>query len=195
MSNTPPFEKYTELYNELISLTNGANARILQEVPDAYIYENVNFFLKSFMVVACVYLETYLKEVSQLVVDSVQLRLKNYPLPHNLIKWSVDNNKDKVLKFSEFELEITKKDIDDIVSGNIGKTINLFTKIGVDIASEPRFDSNKDVVGAIVTKRNNIVHHNDDANDLTFQDVINYIDTLKVYIQAIDDKVMTSGLL
>lgn len=195
MASLPPLLKYTNRYDELISLIDEAYQRVLRDEPDEYIYNNVNFFIKSFLVISCVYLETYLKEVGELVIENIQTKLRENPLPHNLIKWSVDNNKDKTYKFSDFKLEISKKDIDDIVSGNVGKTIILFTKLGVDIVSEPLFDRNKDLVATIVTKRNNIVHHNDEASDVSFPDVINYISTLKEYIQGIDNKVKASGLL
>ncbi|MCF8567816.1 hypothetical protein LLE49_24145 [Alicyclobacillus tolerans] len=195
MTATPPHTKYGSLFDTLSALIEQANTRVIQDEPDPYIYDNVNFFIKSFLVVSCVYLESYLKEVGELIVNSVQQSLRTYPVPHNLVKWSVDDNKDKVYKFSAFELEISKDNIDDVVSGNVGKTINFFKKLGLDVASDPGFQANKDVVASIVQKRNDVVHHNDDANDVSLPDLLGYVRTLKAYVESIDKMVVNSGLL
>ncbi|XOK61584.1 HEPN domain-containing protein [Paenibacillus elgii] len=194
MNSSAPYVKYSNLYDELVILINEANGRIIREEPDPYIYNNANFFIKSFLIVACTYLESYLKEISEQVIEKYEKTLLEHPLPYNLIKWGVDNNKDKQFKFENFELGIKKKDIDDIISGNVHKTINLFTKLGIEITSEERFSNNKDVVGTIVTKRNNIVHHNDDASDVSFPDIMDYIKIFKEYLKAIDDKVLATAL-
>ncbi|MBQ4901347.1 hypothetical protein KB559_21110 [Paenibacillus sp. Marseille-P2973] len=194
MSCTTAYQKYVALYDELTQLVNEANQRTVAEEPDLYIYNNINFFIKSFLVVACTYLEAYLKEVSELVIDKYEAQLLQYPIPHNLIKWGVDNNKDKQFKFENFKLGISKKDVDDIISGNVYKTISLFAKLGIDISSDEKFSDNKDIVGTIVTKRNNIVHHNDDASDVSLPDIKSYIIQFKEYIEAIDDKIVTEVL-
>ena len=53
------------------------------------------------------------------------------------------------------------------------------------MSQEEGFIENKDLVAAIVNKRNNIVHHNDVANDVSFSDVVSYIDVFISYMHAI----------
>lgn len=89
-------------------------------------------------------------------------------------------------------LGISKKDIDDQSSGNVGKTISLFTKMGVDLTKNLDFEVYKDKVSSIVTKRINVIHHNDEASDVSFSDIIININIMSQYIKAIDEAVSSS---
>jgi hypothetical protein len=41
----------------------------------------------------------------------------------------------------------------------------------------------------IVVKRNKVVHHNDEASDISNDDLKNYIDSLKKYLANIDKEI------
>jgi hypothetical protein len=191
LTKTNTFQKYEQLYKELKILISETKKRLFLEEPDKLFEENVNFFNKSFMVVTCTYLESYLKEVCLFCINSVNQKLSQYPLPYNLIHWSVLKGKEKELHFKDFLIEIDSDAIDDEISGNVGKTIAVFAKIGINLLQAPEFRNHKDTIAGIVTKRNNIIHHNDDASDVSFDDILGYIDSLLAYMECIDTEVVT----
>jgi len=63
-------------------------------------------------------------------------------------------------------------------------------KKSLDLNTNSEFENYKDIIGAIVTKRNNIVHHNDEASDISFYDIIGNIKLIKEYITIIDKEVI-----
>ena len=69
------------------------------------------------------------------------------------------------------------------------KTINLFKKFGINLKSNPDFSARKDRIGNIVTKRNQIVHHNDNASDISLNDVIENINFIKEYIDILTGEI------
>lgn len=101
--------------------------------------------------------------------------------------------KERDLGYNDFTLDLTKKDISDEISGSPYKTIKLFQYIGIDLSKEEDFTSSKDFISAIVTKRNNIVHHNDKAMDISFSDLIIYAKSVLKYMKAIDHAMITQG--
>ncbi|WP_138411441.1 HEPN domain-containing protein [Stutzerimonas nosocomialis] len=114
-------------------------------------------------------------------------------IPHNLIAWcttpdideklKAGGKSDKILKFKEFEIGKTKSDLK--LSGNVHKTITAFKLLGIDITQHPKFKEHKDLIGSIVDKRNNIIHHNDEASDITLNDLSLYISIFIEYSSAI----------
>lgn len=159
---------------------------------DDYITNSINFFSKSFLVMACAYLEAYLKDAAMAIVTEVDTVLSLNPISSNLIQWSVLREKFKESggEFNNFKLSIDTKVIDNEISGNVGKTISLFSRLGVNLLSSDEFNDNKDIISSIVTKRNDVVHHNDDVGDLSFIDIVGRVDYLMLYIKAIDDVII-----
>jgi hypothetical protein len=49
------------------------------------------------------------------------------------------------------------------------------------------FNSQKEEINSIVVKRNKILHHNDEASDVSNKDLIDNIIAIKNYIINIDD--------
>ncbi|WP_462406677.1 HEPN domain-containing protein [Gracilibacillus sp. Marseille-QA3620] len=189
-SNTNVYLKYFQQFDELVTLINESNNRVVQIDSDTLFMEHLNLFTKSYLVMSVTYLESYLKEVCLLIVNHIDRKLLANPLPQNIIKWSILRKKDKDNQFIPFSLNIQAKDIDDEISGNVHKTIALFANLGIDLLSVERFQNNKDKIASIVIKRNDIVHHNDDASDLSFSDIIINIDIIKEYILTIDNEVI-----
>lgn len=181
---------YLGQFEKLKKIINTSNQRLLSEEPDNLIEENINFFTKSFLVLMCTYLESYLKDVLMLVVENVNSRLSTSEVPNNLINWSINKNKQFKpgdYKYTPFKLEIERKDIDDFISGNPFKTRDLIKKFGIPIHEDSKFNSQLDLINAIIVKRNKIIHHNDNTSDVSNSDLLNYIDNIQGYITNIDE--------
>jgi hypothetical protein len=136
----------------------------------------------------CAYLESYLKEMAFSRIDVVNNKLSSISIPHNLVKWDILHPKDindKELKFENLKISIKKKDLDDYISGNPYRTEKLFKKIGMNLNAIDGFVNKKDMINSIVLKRNNIVHHNDNANDVSMSDLILYINHFIEYMDSI----------
>lgn len=97
--------------------------------------------------------------------------------------------KDKELKYIDADLKVEKSEVSDSLSGNPYKTIKAFSYLGVNLLNSAEFNANKDVVNAVVVKRNNIIHHNDNANDISLTDVSGYVDLFVSYMAAIDNMI------
>jgi hypothetical protein len=139
-------------------------------------------------------LEVFLKEIAIAHVAEVKQRIVNAKVPHNLLTWSlVRDVKDTHLRFEIFELPITSKEIDDELSGNPFRTAKCFRKLGVELDTVAAFVNNKDIINAVVAKRNNIIHHNDTAADVSLGDIRVYSNHFKIYIAAIAQAVIAAN--
>lgn len=187
MSNTRCLSNYLGLFSELKLLVNDTNRRLIEE--DSFVKNNINFFTKSFFILSCVYLESYLKDALMEIVDEMNNRLTISKLPHNLIRWDLNPDKeykDMEQKCIDLSIGVKKKDLDVHISGNPHKTSTLFLKFGINLKSIPDFNNQQEMIMSIVTKRNNIAHHNDNASDVAPEDLINNIDYIIAYIQVLD---------
>ncbi len=192
--NTVTYNNYIEQFRNLKEFIIETNKRVVNNPEDDYITNSINFFSKSFLVMACAYLEAYLKDAAMAIVTEVDAMLGLNPISSNLIQWSVlrEKFKESSGEFNNFKLSIDAKVIDNEISGNVGKTISLFSRLGVNLLSSDKFNDNKDIISSIVTKRNDVVHHNDDVGDLSFIDIVGRVDYLMLYIKAIDDVIIDS---
>lgn len=179
-------KKYEMQYTELKSLAELFRQRALDDHPDRLIAENTNFLSKSFLVVSCAYLESFLKEAALHIVDCLESRLKSARIPQNAIKWTLKNEAGyKACKdeYRNLTIGITSKEIDDEVSGNPWRTKDFFQILGFNLAeSEKEWKAQKEVIQSIITKRNKVVHHNDHASDVTLDDIASNIDVLTKYL-------------
>src|SRR5476651_1314280 len=165
MENTECYERYRSLFLSLNEIVKGTEQHTILD-DNVFFKRNVNFFVKSYLIILCTYLESYLTEAAAWHCDKINSRLKEACLPHNFLLWRVKKEfKDKELKYSNADLKVDKSEISDGLSGNPYKTIKAFSYLGVNLVSSDEFNLNKDVINTIVTKRNNIIHHNDNAND------------------------------
>lgn len=176
LSELEAMVKFTEL-----EVIGNANATPI-------ITENVNFFTKSFLISACAHLEMCIKEIITEVARDIDERLTNASVPHAIIEWRFQK-KSKVDQQSvpeSFSIGMTKKEIDDLVSGNVFKTKEALAIVGVDLGlNKAEWESWKDSIQAIVTRRNNIVHHNDNASDISLGDIQLHIKAILDYIEFI----------
>jgi RiboL-PSP-HEPN len=197
MSEQEIHEKYIKLLEQLKVIIGKTQARVICPVPDPIFEENINFFIKSFLISMCAYLESYLKEIAFSRIDTVNQKLLSLSIPRNLVRWDISHPKDiteKDLKFENLKISIKKKDLDEHISGNPYRTEALFKKIGMDLTSIQDFLDKKEVINSIVQKRNRIVHHNDDANDVSMLDLISYVDHLIEYINTITQSVEVENI-
>ena len=156
------------------------------DFEDTFFHRNINFLVKSLIVSACSYLESYLKDSAFAKVEEFNEQINNLQVPHSLVLWSVDTKKAMKQNTGFFKLNVTRDDIDRQTSPNIDKTISLFQLFGVDLELDDDFKSKKDTIGTIVNKRNQIVHHNHDASDVTVQDAISHIEMIISYLEILD---------
>lgn len=192
MEITECYERYRSLFLSLKEIIRETEQHTILE-DNEFFNKNINFFVKSYLITLCTYLESYLTEAAAWHCDKINSRLKEACLPHNFLLWRVKKEfKDKELKYSNADLKVDKSEISDGLSGNPYKTIKAFSYLGINLISSTGFNSNKDVVNAIVTKRNNIIHHNDNANDISLADINGYIDLFLTYMSAIDKVICES---
>lgn len=189
MDNTIYKNSYISQIEQLSTIIDSLNKRILDDNPDLLICNNSNFFSKSFLTTMCAYLESYLKDVLMIIVVETNTKLNSVKLPHNLIQWSLNMNKNLKeidYKYENLNLTIEKKILDDYISGNPFKTVDLFKKFGINLQANQIFKTQKEQINSIVAKRNKILHHNDEASDVSFDDLQKNIILLKSYISNID---------
>jgi len=153
------------------------------------ITDNVNFFTKSFLITLCAHLETCVKDTVFSIAEDIDARLTHAAIPMSIVDWRYNQKSKKSaneLSSSLCKIKLSKKEIDDLVSGNVYKTKESLLLVGVDLCSDKlEWERWKELIQTIVTRRNNIVHHNDDASDLSFSDIRAYIKSVQEYLDFI----------
>lgn len=185
--------KYEVIYKNLslqldylTEIVEQSEARIFAESPDNFFVVHVNFLVKSYLISLCSYLEVFLKDLACEHIRLIQCRLNSARVPHNIVVWSVaGEGKEKGFEFKDFSLPLDDKKVGEEISGNPFKTVKIFKLMGVDIESEKEFKEIKDLVNSIVGKRNLIIHHNDDASDISLNDIKNYKEYVLSYAGVI----------
>lgn len=193
MNSETFYQRYESLYCSLKEIIKTSEDRVRKEEPDELFITNVNFFVKSYLISICTYLEAYLQDVAFMYANELHSRVSNAEIPHNFVHWRIAKEiKDKDLDFKNIDLSVDKKEISDNLSANPFKTIKLFRYLGIDLPSKNGFENNKGLVNSVVTKRNNIVHHNDKAMDISFSDLLLYVEVFLIYMKSIDDSIVQS---
>ncbi|OHU89186.1 MULTISPECIES: HEPN domain-containing protein [Pseudoalteromonas] len=193
MPHTQQYLTSQELMDSLVELVEQSELRF--QADDDLFGEHMNLFVRSYMVLMCAYLESYLKNLTKHYIDKVDEALVASPYPKNLFRWSVQrekykHNNDGICDF--FSLGISSDDIDKNLSANPHKTIPFFARLGIRLEAIDDFSDISDQVEAIVTKRNNIVHYNDDASDVGARDIIENVEVLKQYMRVLDSEISSS---
>lgn len=153
------------------------------------ITNNVNFYTKSFLISACAHLEMCIKEIVFEIAEDIDARLSSAAIPSSLIEWRLSQKRkaDSSSPSSKLlSVKMTKKEVDDLVSGNVYRTKEALALVGIELAADKaQWESWKDSIQAIVTRRNNVVHHNDDASDLSLGDIRICIESIISYIDFV----------
>lgn len=191
MTTTNLFDTSKELFDKLIEIANQTHVKILED--DVFFVDNANIFVKSYMVLMCAYLESYLKSLSKHYIDTIEASLSSTNYPKNLLRWSVLKDKYKHTQdgISDiFSLGISEDDIDKNLSANPHKTVPFFIRLGINLDEIVDYTDIKEQVEFIVGKRNNIVHYNDDAGGYGPLDIVENIGIFLQYMNIIDAEVM-----
>ncbi|WP_369943694.1 HEPN domain-containing protein [Xanthomonas medicagonis] len=158
--------------------------------------DNINFFTKSFLISLCAHLEMCIKEIVFAIAKDIDERALAASIPTALIEWRYNTKKkgDGSAQGVRLEIGMTRKEVDDLVSGNVYRTKEALAYVGVDLASDKAtWEMWKELIQTIVTRRNNIVHHNDDASDLSLGDIRQYLSSARSYIDFIVNACQATG--
>lgn len=189
------YEKHKSQLDTLKGIIEQSQARVLDDAPDEIFSGNINFFVKSYLINICTYLEVYLQDVAFEHTRRTSERLKRAKIPHNFLYGKIAKDvKKHELEYKAASYEYDKNELSDIISGNPHKTIKAFQLIGVDLKSSKEFSEHKTLVETIVRKRNNIIHHNDDANDISFSDLLLHIEVFLKYMLSIEQLLSLDGI-
>ena len=184
------YAQYENIFQSLKDVVISSEQRVLADEPDPLFIGNVNFFVKSYLISVCSYLEAYLQDIAFKHSETISRKVAGAQIPHNFLHWRLNPGlKEKHLNYDNVSLCVTKKDISSEISANPYKTLKLFQLLGIDLAKKENFENNKDLINTIVTKRNNIVHHNDTAADISFGDLKSYIEVIILYMAAVKEAV------
>lgn len=183
MSIETILNNYRIQYNELRLVVEKSQERTLQQEPDDLFYDHQNVFVKSYLVSACSILEAFVQDLAHFCALAIQTRLNEANLPNGIIPWITKVNKEQP-SVEKIILNISKNDIESKASPNFYVTLSLFSSIGIDINKE-EVNRYKDFVMGVISKRNKIVHHNDNASDLSFGDVILTIREFESYSETL----------
>lgn len=191
MEETNQIVDYRLRFDKLKEIIESTNKHIIND-SESLICENVNFYIKTYLIMQCVYLESYIKEVLLFYVGEINRQIENIKVPYNLVKWSFSISsllKDKDKKDSIYKIEMSIKDIDQHISANPYRTKELLVHFGIDMSENENFNQLLEKINSIVTRRNNIVHYNDDASDVSPNDLIVNINIIKDYMNIIDNAI------
>ncbi|WP_318438701.1 HEPN domain-containing protein [Photobacterium leiognathi] len=188
MTKSETYQKYESLFLDLKLIISKSEHRVICNQPDELFLDNVNFFVKSYLISICSYLEAMLQDLAFIQAQEINSRVLNAKIPNNFMLWRVADNikeKDKRWGYNTGNLFISKKEISNNISANPYRTLKLFNKLGINLNANDTFESNKDLINTIVEKRNNIIHRNDRATSISFGDLGDYIDIILIYSKAI----------
>lgn len=193
---------YDEKLDRLSDMIGKTERSVIDELAGfELLSENINFFTKSYLISLCAYIELYVKELATAVATDLDNRLRSIAIPSSALLWRIDSKpkSNSVRDISPFLLNVKEKEIDELISGNVFKTRDTFKIFGIDVESDPaKWSGWKDVIQSIVTRRNNIVHHDDQASDLSFGDLREYVEQTRDYFSflhgCIDNANRTSAL-
>lgn len=188
--NDDALKNYLSQLEDLKSVAGESAQRIVQD--DLLFRNHANLFAKSYLITLCTILESYLKaEITDFIAELNDL-LSKLQLCKNPIIWGlIPKNDDWYGKLRSKQIDerlsllIDEEAINDKLSANVDRTIATFQRCGMNLKECKSFQCGVDVIGAVVSKRNSIVHNNDDASDFTCTDVIMWIEEVKSYIQGI----------
>lgn len=183
--------KYIAMYDSLRGIILTSQERVIDENPDELFLNNINFFVKAYLINIYTYLESFLQEIALQYGKKINDKITAAKIPQNYVHWrlATKKHKDADYTFMPLDLPVDSKIISSDLSANIFKTIDLFRNFGIDLTKDRDFQKNKGVVNTVVTKRNNIIHHNDNASDVTFPDLLAHIDIFVEYMKAINRSV------
>ena len=195
-------ENYNKQLKGLKYISSVSESRVIFNQDDLF-FDNVNFFVKNYLISLCSFLEAYLTEVAKFIFEMHCQNINTCNVPKKFVyshvnNWDSGKNGIKDIGVECFNIDL-KKGINNFfdknkLSGNVEKTFRVFNVLGVDL--EGWIDLlMRDQISNIVSKRNDIIHHNNNAIDVSFGDIASYIDIVAEYMEKILSLVNASNYL
>ncbi len=104
------YRKYEILLKKLKEIIEQSQAMVLNEEPNNIFSDNINFFVKSYLVSICTYLEAYLQDMAFEYSGRVSARLRLAKIPHNFLYGKlVKDIKEKDLDYVDASYAYSKK--------------------------------------------------------------------------------------
>ncbi len=194
---------YRDTFSFLQSLENFIQDMDYKSIAgDTFITDNLTILTNSSIVLACTYLEAYIRDAFKLSVDNLNIRLHSQNFPDNIIRWSVLKGDEKRLNLGEnfakfFKIDDTDGSYEsfiDKISGNIEITIKVFLVLGINLDSIPDFSNHKAEIGNFIYIRNQVVHRNE-QHTFSLGDLRNKIVVIKDYLAMLDSQLIQKGYL
>ncbi len=203
ITQTKSLENFIKSIDDLIMVVHDANNKIIASEVEEFVYKNSNFLTKSFLINLCSHLEIYIKDALEELLWEIINRLNSHKIPYNLIRWNLESKpkwstqiwqllERKKRRFECFKIHINKKDFENFISWNPQKTKELFTMFWINLEENISFQSSRDIIQNIIQKRNNILHHNDNASDLSNKDILDGIEEFRKYVINLDSLIVSS---
>jgi len=188
----------SSLYIDTINLFNELEI-FIQEIEkksidaDSFIINNIEILTNSSIVLACTYLESYIRDSFHQSIDTINFRLDEQKFPDNIFRWSVLKGEDKKLKLDQDYTKCFKIDdsddyyekFTDKISANLSTTLKVFLILGIDLKSIAKFQQHKEEIANFIDIRNLIVHRNQ-QHSITLGDLRNKIVVIKDYLNMLD---------
>ncbi len=89
MTKNETYQKYENLFLDLKVIISESETRVLRKQPDELFLENINFFVKSYLISICSYLEAMLQDLAFIQVQEINSRLLAANIPNNFMLWRV----------------------------------------------------------------------------------------------------------
>ena len=188
MTDAVRFPQYKAILLALDNVVSESEKRVQLEPADALFGDNVNLFVKAYLVSLCSYLEAFLIDLAFDYAEGLRAQISSLNIPHNFIHWGL-GQRAKQQRFQALTIKFSRRDVSDLLSPNPYRTAQAFAQLGIDLTASPNFQAERELVETIVRKRNDIIHHNDSASDVSFSDVRQYIQTTIAYMQIVSDAV------
>lgn len=135
-------QAYKDGLAELQTIVQKTESAIVSESSqDLLVSANVNFFAKSFLISICAHLEMCIKDIVFAVATELDRRLAVASIPTTIIEWRYSQKKKGESPGQQIQtagIGMTKKEIDDLVSGNVHKTKDALARASASCKPAPR---------------------------------------------------------
>lgn len=189
------YSKYLSKMMELLDIVKRCNnSAIADENTSAdslenLVKDNINFFSGLYLVAACSYVEYFLKDSYGFISKHFHEKIEQAHIPYNFVEKYIKEKDAKSDAIKSFKIDYKEAEF----SAYPEKVLKEFLCIGIKLsAPKEQFKDGENSIKSIIGKRNNIIHHSNKASNITFIDVIGYINSLIQYMTTLKDVIVKS---